>query len=273
MNKGWIKIHRKILNNPLVKFSKNYSYAEAWLYLLLRAAYQEQKVLIGSEIYYLKAGEIIDSQKKLCKLFGWGNTRLRTFLKLYEKDEMIKVKTNSKLTHLTIINYESNQLIQTANKSKTNQKQTHSKKLKKLKEDIDQRSSKFHLEVLGYGARHVPMIDPTIIESFVNYWTEKNRSGTKMLFETKRTFEISKRMATWLKNEKDWNKETRRSNLDKRFPFDKTGNSRIGYCNNPKCKNPTNFLDKNNPSLDSTCCSGFKVITKQERDELVKEYE
>ena len=266
MKKGWIKIHRKILNNPLVKFSKNYSYAEARLYLLLRAAYTDQKVLIGSEIYYLKAGEIIDSQKKLCKLFGWGNTRLRTFLKLYEKDDMIKVKTNSKLTHLTIINYGSNQLIQIANKSETNQKQIHSKKEKKLKKDIYTRIDEFKKQ-----CEELLPTKHNEYEKFINHYTEYSDGGKKFHKEKFKTFNIKMRWNTWIKKSQEFNPKTKQANLDNKFPFDKTGNSRLGYCNNPECKDPTIFLDKINPSLDSTCCSGFKVITKQERNELVKE--
>ena len=260
MKKGWIKIHRKILDNPLVKFSKNYSYAEAWLYLLLRAAYTDQKVLIGSEIYNLKTGEIITSQKKLCKQFGWGNSRLRTFLKLYEKDNMIKIKTNSKLTHLTIINYRTNQVEQTATKSQTNQKQIHSKKEKKSKKDIDQRFDEFQNRVLAEGIKQVPMIDPTLIAEFTDYWTEKNMSGKKMKFEMQKTFDINRRLLRWCKNAEEWNFKSKQESLDEKFPLDKTGNARLGKCS--KC-NGTVFLDKFKPMLDSTCCNA-KVIGKEE---------
>ncbi len=256
MKKGWIKIHRKILDNPLVKFSKNYSYAEAWLYLLLRAAYTDQKVLIGSEIYNLKTGEIITSQKKLCKQFGWGNSRLRTFLKLYEKDNMIKIKTNSKLTHLTIINYRTNQVEQTATKSQTNQKQIHSKKEKKSKKDIDQRFDEFQNRVLAEGIKQVPMIDPTLIEAFTDYWTEKNISGKKMKFEMQQTFDIKRRLLKWVKNNEDWSFESKSKSLDTKFPLDKTGNARIGICS--KC-HTTVFLAVINPILDSSCCNA-KII-------------
>lgn len=256
MKKGWIKLHRKMLDHAIVKFSKNYSYAEAWLYLLFRACYEPQKVLIGSEIINLKVGEIITSQKKLCKQFGWGNSRLRTFLKVYVADNMIKVKTTNKLTYITIVKYSTYQASQTDNKSQTKPKQTHSKNTKKLKEDIAKRESDFYLEVLAYGAKHVPMIDPTIIEAFVNYWTEKNRSGTKMLFETKKTFEISRRMKTWLSNNKEWSHKAKAKSLDEKFPLDKTGNARLGICS--KC-NTTVFLEVRNPSLDSKCCNA-KVI-------------
>ena len=36
-----------------------------------------------------------------------------------------------------------------------------------------------------------------MLDKFVNYWTEKNKSGTKMRYELEKTFEISKRLATW----------------------------------------------------------------------------
>jgi len=36
-----------------------------------------------------------------------------------------------------------------------------------------------------------------MIEKFISYWTELNRSKTKMRFELEKTFEISKRLATW----------------------------------------------------------------------------
>lgn len=36
------------------------------------------------------------------------------------------------------------------------------------------------------------------IRKFVGYWTERNRSGTKQRWELQRTFEVYRRMATWL---------------------------------------------------------------------------
>ena len=74
MDKGWISLHRKILDNPIIKMKGKYSRFEAWIYLLCRATYSKQKVVIGNEIYHLKEGEIITSQLKLCKQFKWGNS-------------------------------------------------------------------------------------------------------------------------------------------------------------------------------------------------------
>lgn len=48
-------------------------------------------------------------------------------------------------------------------------------------------------------AKSVP-VEPirSEIRKFVGYWTERNRSGTKQRWELQRTFEVYRRMATWL---------------------------------------------------------------------------
>ena len=79
---GWISLHRKILKNPILKRNKQYSNFEAWVWLLLRANYDDAKVVIGGTLYRLKEGQMITSLKKLQLQFGWGNSRLNTFLKL-----------------------------------------------------------------------------------------------------------------------------------------------------------------------------------------------
>ncbi|WP_195653815.1 DUF6291 domain-containing protein [Bacteroides cellulosilyticus] len=47
------------------------------------------------------------------------------------------------------------------------------------------------------------------LSAFFNYWSELNKSGTKMLFEMKPTWELSKRLATWASRER-----TQRPNTD-----------------------------------------------------------
>lgn len=42
--------------------------------------------------------------------------------------------------------------------------------------------------------------DRQMLINFVNYWTEKNKSGTEMRFESEKFFELSKRIATWNRN-------------------------------------------------------------------------
>ncbi len=37
-------------------------------------------------------------------------------------------------------------------------------------------------------------------KKFISYWTELNKSGTKQLWELKKTFEVNRRLATWFNN-------------------------------------------------------------------------
>jgi hypothetical protein len=48
--------------------------------------------------------------------------------------------------------------------------------------------------------------DISIKKSFTDYWTETNKSNTKMKFEMQSTFDIKRRLARWQKNDKAWNK-------------------------------------------------------------------
>lgn len=42
------------------------------------------------------------------------------------------------------------------------------------------------------------------IENFISFWTETNTLKTKMRWELQQTFEISRRLSTWAKNNKQW---------------------------------------------------------------------
>ena len=42
------------------------------------------------------------------------------------------------------------------------------------------------------------------INNFIDFWTEPNRSNTKMRFELQPTFDIARRMVTWVKKNKEW---------------------------------------------------------------------
>jgi len=43
-----------------------------------------------------------------------------------------------------------------------------------------------------------------MLRAFYNYWTELNKTGTKMRYELQQTFEIGKRLATWAGKDKSF---------------------------------------------------------------------
>jgi len=52
---------------------------------------------------------------------------------------------------------------------------------------------------------------------FISYWTEPNKSKTKMRFELQKTFDITRRINTWIKNDKKWERPTGGSKIDKQL--------------------------------------------------------
>lgn len=66
----------------------------------------------------------------------------------------------------------------------------------------------------AFGEKLVPYIEQygkALIREFFDYWTEHNENGRKMRFEKEKTFEISRRLARWSKNNSNNNKSSKSS--------------------------------------------------------------
>lgn len=103
--KGWISLYRSIQDHWLWQ-ERPFSKGQAWLDLLLLANHKDNKFLLGNELIKVKKGSFITSQKKLRERWGWGNEKIRSFLKLLEEDGMIKQHADKKKTVITIVKYE-----------------------------------------------------------------------------------------------------------------------------------------------------------------------
>jgi len=72
----------------------------------------------------------------------------------------------------------------------------------KVESKIQDRLITFQKELANYSNKY----DSKLLRSFYDYWTEPNRSGTKMRFEMQKTWDISRRLKRWQNN--DFNKQT-----------------------------------------------------------------
>ena len=205
MNNGWISVHRKILCNPVLNRSRKFSNFEAFVVLLLKANHKPNKVRVGNSMIEVDSGELITSQKKLCTEFRWSSSKLRAFLKLLESEQMIKVKTNKVCTMLSICNYKELQSIEN-HKRTTKESQKNHKRKQTISNKVNNtalvdREVEFKNKILTLGLEFEPPIQSGTINAFCNYWTESNKRGSKMRFESEKFFDPKKRLATWLKRE------------------------------------------------------------------------
>lgn len=142
---GWIKLHRDIQEHWIYP-DREFTKYEAWIDLLMMVNHKDSKTMIGKEIVEVKRGQKITSIRKLCSRWGWSNTKVKTFLKLLEDDGMIKVKSDTKKTLITVVNYgvyQDNDMQKTTggrqkNDGETTQKHTNKndKNVKNDKEEV-----------------------------------------------------------------------------------------------------------------------------------------
>ena len=141
--------------------------------------------------------------------------------------------------------------------AKIKQKLTNAKALNKTTENktkennINERYDKFEDDVKTYQS----LFGEDTINSFVSYWTEPNKSGSKMKFEQQPTWDTKRRIQRWLDNDFSSNK----SNGISKFKKDANGKFWIGYCN--KC-NVSDFYDDIGIKQDSRCCQS-KIIPEK----------
>ena len=102
MDKGWIKLNRKIQDHWIWS---DHEYAYAWLDLLLIANHDDKKILVDKKPVIIKRGQTLTSIKKLSVRWGWGRNRVYRFLGALERDNMITRDGTPNGTTLTLVNY------------------------------------------------------------------------------------------------------------------------------------------------------------------------
>ena len=81
--------------------------------------------------------------------------------------------------------------------------QKYNKKEDKFKELIKKREEKFINQV----SAHADQYDDELLEDFIEYWTEPNKSETKMKYELERTWSLSRRLKKWSSNRNGFGKK------------------------------------------------------------------
>jgi len=233
---AWIKIDRKIIehwiwNNPI--------YLKAWMTMIIVVNYEESKSLIHGELIICKRGQSLLSLNSWAEKFGkeWTIQKVRTFFELLKNDSMIELEGLQRRTRLTICKYDSYQERATrrqhANNTQKISKVTRQKisesatyrdeqhtdnkqnsenitTIKEYKEvkniistkvDINSHIQKFKNSLYAFCKTKGGLYENETVLEFFNYWSELNKSKTKMRWELQKTFEVEKRLATWIKNE------------------------------------------------------------------------
>ena len=104
MSNGWISLHRQIWDNEIWD-DKPFARGQAWIDLLLLVNHEPRKIVIGKSLVFVGRGSTVTSIRKLAERWGWSRTKVADFLNSLQSADMLKFKSDTKKTVLTIANY------------------------------------------------------------------------------------------------------------------------------------------------------------------------
>lgn len=156
-------------------------------------------------------GQFLTSLGKLSTIIGAGKQVVRTCLSKLIKMQLIEVNTERLYSIITICNYD-DYFEAEVNKPKNELKNEDTKpaeapkedKPKKTKEEIatatEKRKEKFYQELVPYVATY----GKDMTRKFYDYWSETNKSKTRMRCETEKTWDLNLRLQNWARRNKDF---------------------------------------------------------------------
>lgn len=185
---GWIKLHRKTLDNPVV--CKDGDYLSVWIYLLLNATHQEYDALFRGKRITLQKGQLITGIISISKKMKINKDKVQRILKSFENDKQITQQTSNKNRLISIINWNEYQDIdkqndkQVINKCETTDKQLITNKnvknvrmkecknvVEEVKEEIDSCVDGFQ-KVIDFYNNNIGLITPFAVEILQDYAKE-----------------------------------------------------------------------------------------------------
>jgi len=152
---------------------------KVFIWCLLRAnRSQDDKNVYNAKI---KQGQFITGRSSASQELHMKPSTVHDRLKKLQTLGYIKIKSTTKYTIVSVLKFKQYQL--DGNKPS---------------KPIEERFSDFFEEVWVYVSEY----DESVLNSFISYWTEKNKSKTKMRFELQPTWDTKRRLNTWNNNTK-----------------------------------------------------------------------
>ena len=121
---GWIKLHRKLLDNPVTM--KDTDHLAVWIYLLLNASHNEHPALFKGEKIILKPGQLITGRKSIALALHIDESKVERILKSLKSEQQIEQQTSSKNRLISITNWEFYQQSEQQIEQQVNNKRTTS---------------------------------------------------------------------------------------------------------------------------------------------------
>lgn len=120
-DEGWIKLHRKLLENPI--FLNPYL-LQIFIYCLLKANHKSNELIWNGKLETIPTGSFITGRFQMAKDLKQRESALYKRLKLLTKLGYIELKSNNRFTLLTVVKYKTYQIAINKEEQQSNNKVT-----------------------------------------------------------------------------------------------------------------------------------------------------
>lgn len=163
---GWIKLHRKLLENPIV--CKDADHLAVWTYLLLKATHRERDSIFKGKRITLKPGQLIAGRKSIASFLKINEIKVQRILKLLENEHQIEQQTSNRNRLITILNWDLYQGNEQQDEQQMNNKRTTDEQqmntYKNIKNDKNNKKNIY------------AHFTPPTLEEVISYCKERNNS-------------------------------------------------------------------------------------------------
>lgn len=101
--KGYIKLYRQTLENPVVM--KDADHIAIWIYLLLNATHKGYSILFNGKRTDLLPGQLITGRRSIAQILKISDSKVQRVLKLFEIEHQIEQQTTTKNRLISVINW------------------------------------------------------------------------------------------------------------------------------------------------------------------------
>lgn len=106
--KGWIKLHRKTLENNVCV--KDADHLAIWCWILLKASYSSEEQWFGGELINISEGQFLTTLKEISDSLKINPSKVNRVLHFLESEKQIEKRSSNKKTLITVVNWDNYQL-------------------------------------------------------------------------------------------------------------------------------------------------------------------
>lgn len=218
--KGWIKLHRKLLDHTLFHSDKC---LKIWIWCLLKANHKDNEAIMGRNKVLVKEGQFITGSFSAQDELHFAISTFWHWINFLEKEGLIETKRNNKYTVITVVEWSTYQTdLKPKKKQISKQKENKSVTNKNVKNVKNKNTNVFLLAKPGEEdkSNEIIKIFYNRINPGISFGSKHNRDGAAWLIEKhglEKAKEITE-MACSIQGEDYAPVITTPSQLKKKFP-------------------------------------------------------